>query len=125
MHPEAGWDPDHHPHCRLQCGNHGVEEHQPHGASLCGATPSRAHMVSSLVVNSNDRSLVNPARELLMRMLVKGELRDAFLPVSENKQGLPNAVNLAQTTDKLVCTQQHCMNGYQLATCASNAHGLC
>ena len=53
------------------------------------------------VVDSNDRERVSEAREELQRMLNEDELREALLLVFANKQDLPNAMNAAETTDKL------------------------
>uniref|UniRef100_A0A8D2GSI7 ADP-ribosylation factor 1 n=1 Tax=Urocitellus parryii TaxID=9999 RepID=A0A8D2GSI7_UROPR len=56
------------------------------------------------VVDSNDRERVNEACEELMRMLAEDELWDTVLLVFANKQDLPNAMNVAEITDKLGLT---------------------
>ncbi|ELW65574.1 ADP-ribosylation factor 1 [Tupaia chinensis] len=53
------------------------------------------------VVDSDDRECVNEAREELMRMLAKDEIRDAVLLVFASKQDLSNAMNAAEISDKL------------------------
>ncbi|KAK4672608.1 Arf GTPase arf1 [Podospora pseudopauciseta] len=53
------------------------------------------------VVDSNDRDRIPEAREELQRMLNEDELRDALLLVFANKQDLPNAMSVAEITDKL------------------------
>uniref|UniRef100_A0A8C9Q5R4 ADP-ribosylation factor 1 n=1 Tax=Spermophilus dauricus TaxID=99837 RepID=A0A8C9Q5R4_SPEDA len=56
------------------------------------------------MVDSNDRERVNEACEELMRMLAEDELWDTVLLVFANKQDLPNAMNVAEITDKLGLT---------------------
>jgi ADP-ribosylation factor protein 1 len=53
------------------------------------------------VVDSNDRERIAEAREELEKMLNEDELRDAVLLVFANKQDLPNAMSVAEITDKL------------------------
>jgi len=53
------------------------------------------------VVDSNDRERVKEARAELEKMLSEDELRDAALLVFANKQDLPNAMSVAELTDKL------------------------
>merc|ERR1712130_526174 len=53
------------------------------------------------VVDSNDRERVAEASEELRKMLREDELRDAKLLVFANKQDLPNAMSVAEVTDKL------------------------
>ncbi|XP_054983362.1 ADP-ribosylation factor 1-like isoform X3 [Sorex araneus] len=76
------------------------------------------------VVDSNDRERVHEAREELMRMLTEDELRDAVLLVLANKQGLPNAMNAADITDKLGLHSLCHRNWYIQATCATSGDGL-
>ncbi|XP_025247499.1 ADP-ribosylation factor 1-like isoform X1 [Theropithecus gelada] len=78
----------------------------------------------SFVVDSNDRERVNEAREELMRMLAEDELRDAVLLVFANKQDLPNAMNVAEITDKLGLHSLCHRNWYIQATCATSGDGL-
>jgi ADP-ribosylation factor protein 1 len=54
------------------------------------------------VVDSNDRDRIGEAREELHRMLNEDELRDALLLVFANKQDLPNAMNAADITEKVI-----------------------
>jgi len=53
------------------------------------------------VVDSNDRERIQEACEELQKMLNEDELRDAVLLVFCNKQDLPNAMSVAEVTDKL------------------------
>merc|ERR1711916_362923 len=53
------------------------------------------------VVDSNDRERVQEAHDELSKMLNEDELRDAVLLVFANKQDLPNAMSVAEITDKL------------------------
>ncbi|CAF1175920.1 unnamed protein product [Didymodactylos carnosus] len=53
------------------------------------------------VIDGNDRERVGEARDELQRMLAEDELRDAVLLIFANKQDLPNAMNAAESTDKL------------------------
>jgi len=53
------------------------------------------------VVDSNDRERSGEAAEELQKMLREDELRDAAVLVLANKQDLPNAMSVAEVTDKL------------------------
>ncbi|ELW73021.1 ADP-ribosylation factor 1 [Tupaia chinensis] len=75
------------------------------------------------MVDSNDREHVDEAPEELMRMLAEDELRDAVLLVFANKQGLPNAVNVAGITDTLGLHSLRHRNWYFQATCAAMGTG--
>lgn len=76
------------------------------------------------VVDSNDRERFGEAREELMRMLTEDELRDAVLLIFANKQDLPNAMNAAEITDKLLLHSLRNRNWYIQATCATSGDGL-
>uniref|UniRef100_A0A2K5IHT7 ADP ribosylation factor 1 n=1 Tax=Colobus angolensis palliatus TaxID=336983 RepID=A0A2K5IHT7_COLAP len=76
------------------------------------------------VVDSHDRERVNEAREELKRMLAEDELRHAVLLVFANKQDLPNAMNVAEITDKLGLHSLRHRNWYIQATCATSGKGL-
>uniref|UniRef100_A0A8C5NXH0 ADP-ribosylation factor n=1 Tax=Jaculus jaculus TaxID=51337 RepID=A0A8C5NXH0_JACJA len=82
------------------------------------------HSRLDFVVDSNGRERVNEAREELMRMLAEDELRDAVLLVFANKQDLPNAMNVAEITDKLRLHSLRHRNWYIQATCATSGDGL-
>ncbi|CAL5326200.1 unnamed protein product [Camellia sinensis] len=69
------------------------------------------------VVDSNDRERILEARDELHRMLNEDELRDATLLVFANKQDLPNAMNVAEITDKLGLNSIH-----QRHWCTSRVH---
>ncbi|XP_078385937.1 ADP-ribosylation factor 2-like isoform X1 [Cetorhinus maximus] len=76
------------------------------------------------VVDSNDRERINEARDELNRMLSEEELKDAVLLVFANKQDLPNAMNVAEITDKLNLHQLYQRIWYIQATCATSGDGL-
>ncbi|ESO06236.1 hypothetical protein HELRODRAFT_64136 [Helobdella robusta] len=57
------------------------------------------------VVDSNDRERALEAREELTKMLQEDELRDAVLLIFANKQDLPNAMTVAEITEKLGLNQ--------------------
>jgi len=76
------------------------------------------------VVDSNDRERIEESREELHKMLQEDELRDAVLLVFANKQDLPNAMNAAELTDKLVLHGMRNRQWYIQATCATHGNGL-
>jgi len=75
------------------------------------------------VVDSNDRERVKEARAELEKMLSEDELRDAALLVFANKQDLPNAMSVAELTDKLGL---HALKRkwFIQAACATTGDGL-
>eukprot|EP01026_Neomeris_dumetosa_P019796 TRINITY_DN179_c1_g1_i1.p2 TRINITY_DN179_c1_g1~~TRINITY_DN179_c1_g1_i1.p2 ORF type:complete len:180 (-),score=24.71 TRINITY_DN179_c1_g1_i1:268-807(-) len=76
------------------------------------------------VVDSNDRDRVGEARDELSRMLNEDELANAALLVFANKQDLPNAMNVAEITDKLGLHSLRNRKWYIQATCATSGDGL-
>ncbi len=64
------------------------------------------------------------AREELGKMLNEDELRDAVLLVFANKQDLPNAMSVAEVTDKLGLHSLRQRKWYIQATCATTGDGL-
>lgn len=76
------------------------------------------------VVDSNDKDRVQEAKEELMRMLAEDELRDCVVLVFANKQDLPNAMNVAEITDKLGLNSLRNRSCYIQATCATSGDGL-
>jgi len=82
------------------------------------------------VVDSNDRERMDSptseacaAREL-HRMLAEDELRDACLLVFCNKQDLPNALSVADITERLKLSKIRNRSWYVQATCAITGEGL-
>ena len=63
-------------------------------------------------MDSNDRERAVEARDELHRMLAEDELREAVLLVFANKQDLPNAMNVAEITDKLGLQSMRNRNWY-------------
>ena len=76
------------------------------------------------VVDSNDRERVSEAAEELGKMLNEDELRDAALLVFANKQDLPNAMTVAEITDKLGLHSLRSRKWYIQSTCATSGDGL-
>lgn len=76
------------------------------------------------MVDSNDRDRVGEARDELQRMLNEDELQDAVLLVFANKQDLPQAMNVAEITDKLGLHSLRNRKWYIQSTCAPSGDGL-
>eukprot|EP00727_Mastigamoeba_balamuthi_P006750 m51a1_g2696 putative adp-ribosylation factor (180) ;mRNA; r:786625-787364 len=76
------------------------------------------------VVDSNDRERISEAHDELDKMLKEDELRDAVLLVFANKQDLPQAMSVAEITDKLGLHQIRNRKWYMQATCATSGDGL-
>jgi len=76
------------------------------------------------VVDSNDRERAGEACEELSKMLSEDELRDAALLVFANKQDLPNAMSVAEITDKLGLHSLRQRKWYIQSTCATSGDGL-
>ncbi|XP_021735052.1 ADP-ribosylation factor-like [Chenopodium quinoa] len=76
------------------------------------------------VVDSNDRERIAEARDELHRMLNEDELRDASLLVFANKQDLPNAMPVAEITDKLGLHSLRQHRWFIQAACATSGEGL-
>jgi len=76
------------------------------------------------VVDSNDRERVTEAAEELQKMLREDELREAAVLVLANKQDLPNAMSVAEVTDKLGLQSMRNRKWYIQATCATSGDGL-
>jgi len=76
------------------------------------------------VVDSNDRERATEACEELSKMLNEDELRDAALLVFANKQDLPNAMSVAEITEKLGLHSLRQRKWYIQSTCATSGDGL-
>mmetsp|Transcript_22530 Transcript_22530/g.55048 ORF Transcript_22530/g.55048 Transcript_22530/m.55048 type:complete len:181 (-) Transcript_22530:74-616(-) len=76
------------------------------------------------VVDSNDRERISEACDELNKMLNEDELRDAVLLVFANKQDLPNAMSVAEVTDKLGLHSIRNRKWYIQSTCATSGDGL-
>ncbi|KAN0038787.1 hypothetical protein ACTA71_000977 [Dictyostelium dimigraforme] len=76
------------------------------------------------VVDSNDRERIQEANDELNKMLNEDELRDAVLLVFCNKQDLPNAMSVAEVTDKLSLHSLRARKWYIQSTCATSGDGL-
>merc|ERR1711879_591651 len=76
------------------------------------------------VVDSNDRERISEAAEELQKMLREDELREAAVLVLANKQDLPQAMSVAEVTDKLGLHSMRNRKWYIQATCATSGDGL-
>ncbi|CAK9320415.1 unnamed protein product [Citrullus colocynthis] len=76
------------------------------------------------VVDSNDKDRILEARDELHRILSEHELVDATVLVFANKQDLPNAMTVAEITDKLGLHSLRHRRWYIQATCATSGQGL-
>ncbi len=76
------------------------------------------------MVDSNDRERISEAAEELNKMLNEDELREAALLVFANKQDLPNAMSVAEVTDKLALHSLRTRKWYIQSTCATTGDGL-
>lgn len=76
------------------------------------------------VVDSNDKDRVDDAREELSKMLNEDEMKDAVLLVFANKQDLPNAMTVAEVTDKLSLHNLRHRQWFIQSTCATTGDGL-
>ncbi|KAK3234012.1 Arf GTPase arf1 [Cymbomonas tetramitiformis] len=76
------------------------------------------------VVDSNDRARAKDCRDELHRMLNEDELREAALLVYANKADEPNAMNVAEVTDKLGLNSLRFRQWYIQASCATTGDGL-
>ena len=76
------------------------------------------------VVDSNDRERIGEARDELQRFLRETELENVLLLVFANKQDLPNAMSVAEVTDKLSLHSVRTHNWHIQATCATSGDGL-
>eukprot|EP01125_Pyxidicula_operculata_P006032 TRINITY_DN210_c0_g1_i1.p1 TRINITY_DN210_c0_g1~~TRINITY_DN210_c0_g1_i1.p1 ORF type:complete len:180 (-),score=49.12 TRINITY_DN210_c0_g1_i1:135-674(-) len=76
------------------------------------------------VVDSNDRARIDEAALELQKVLREDELRDAVVLVLANKQDLPNAMSVAEVTDKLGLHSLRSRQWYIQATCATSGDGL-
>jgi len=76
------------------------------------------------VVDSNDRERISEAKDELDKMLKSDELNEAPLLVFANKQDLPNAMSVAEVTDKLGLHMLRNRLWYIQSTSASSGDGL-
>eukprot|EP00028_Trichosphaerium_sp_Am-I-7-wt_P012083 CAMPEP_0168522528 /NCGR_PEP_ID=MMETSP0405-20121227/9402_1 /TAXON_ID=498012 /ORGANISM="Trichosphaerium sp, Strain Am-I-7 wt" /LENGTH=179 /DNA_ID=CAMNT_0008544149 /DNA_START=45 /DNA_END=584 /DNA_ORIENTATION=- len=76
------------------------------------------------VVDSNDRERIDEAALELQKILREDELREAVVLVLANKQDLPNAMSVAEVTDKLGLHSLRSRQWYIQATCATSGDGL-
>src|SRR5258705_538871 len=72
------------------------------------------------VVDSNDRERVEEAAEELNKLVTEDELKDTAFVVLANKQDLPNAMSVAELTDKLGLHSLKNRKWFIQATCATS-----
>ncbi|CAI4322855.1 AEH_G0007680.mRNA.1.CDS.1 [Saccharomyces cerevisiae] len=76
------------------------------------------------VIDSNDRSRIGEAREVMQRMLNEDELRNSVWLVFANKQDLPEAMSAAEITEKLSLHSIRNRPWFIQSTCATSGEGL-
>jgi len=76
------------------------------------------------VVDSNDQDRIEEAKEELQKMLSEDEMRDAVLLVFANKQDLPQALGVAQITERLGLNDLRNRQWYIQSTCATTGDGI-
>lgn len=76
------------------------------------------------VIDANDRDRVEDAQEELRRLLNEDELRDWPLLVFGNKQDLPNAMSIAELSEKLCLHQLRNRCWFIQSSCATSGDGL-
>ena len=76
------------------------------------------------VVDSNDRERIDECKHEIHRFLTEDELKDAMLLIMANKQDLPNAMSIAELTDKLNLHNIRERQWYIQASCATTGDGL-
>jgi len=76
------------------------------------------------VVDSNDRDRIEDARDELGKLLQEDEVRDSVLLVYANKQDLPNAMTVAEVTDRLGLGKLRNRSWYIQSSCATTGDGL-
>lgn len=75
-------------------------------------------------MDSNDRERVDEAALELQKLLREDELREAVVLVLANKQDLPNAMTVADVTEKLGLNSLRGRQWYIISTCATSGDGL-
>jgi len=76
------------------------------------------------VVDSNDSSRIDEARNVLHWLLEEDELRRASVLVFANKQDLPNAIKPAELANKLRLNSIIDRSWYIQGACATTGDGL-
>ena len=76
------------------------------------------------VVDTNDRDRIGESRDELSKMLSEDELNNAIVLVFANKQDLPNAMSIAEVTDKLGLHEIRNRKWYIQGCCATSGDGL-
>ena len=100
--------------------------HYYHNTRGCGGSGPPQGLI--FVVASNDKDRVGEARDELHRLLSEDELREAIVLVFANpvadKEDLPNAMSVAEVTDKLGLHSLQNHKWHIQGTCATSGEGL-
>ena len=75
-------------------------------------------------MDSNDRERIQEAHDELSKMLNEDELRDAILLIFANKMDLPQAMSVAEITEKLGLQEIRNRKWFIQSTCATTGDGL-
>ncbi|CAH8507499.1 unnamed protein product [Heterobilharzia americana] len=76
------------------------------------------------VVDSNDRDRIGESADELNKMLSEDELRDVVILVFANKQDLPNAMSIAEVSEKLRLREIRNRPCHIQSACATQGQGL-
>ena len=76
------------------------------------------------VVDSNDRDRIGEAHDELHRVLAAEELRSASVLILANKQDLPNAMSVAEISDKMGTQSLRQRRWFVQPSCAASGEGL-
>eukprot|EP00028_Trichosphaerium_sp_Am-I-7-wt_P011111 CAMPEP_0168517496 /NCGR_PEP_ID=MMETSP0405-20121227/6079_1 /TAXON_ID=498012 /ORGANISM="Trichosphaerium sp, Strain Am-I-7 wt" /LENGTH=102 /DNA_ID=CAMNT_0008537503 /DNA_START=358 /DNA_END=667 /DNA_ORIENTATION=- len=76
------------------------------------------------VVDSNDRTRTEEARQELTNLLQDNDLKDVAVLVFANKQDLPNAMSVAEVADKLNLSGLRQKKWHIQGCCATEGKGL-
>ena len=76
------------------------------------------------VVDSNDRDRIGEAHDELHRVLAEEELRSASVLILANKQDLPNAMSVAEISDKMGMQSLRQRRWFVQSSCAASGEGL-
>ena len=76
------------------------------------------------VVDSNDRELINKAKDELNHLLNEDELKDAILLVFANKQDIAGAMTVSEVNEKLGLSNLRSRQWFIQGSCATTGDGL-
>ena len=76
------------------------------------------------IVDSNDQERIEQSREILHGMLSEPDLADTKVLILANKQDLPNALSVAEITDRMGLMKLHSHQWYIQGTSVPAGDGL-